>query len=262
MNGNTLNKLAFAAMIVLAMGCKTKKAVVVVPPTDTTTAVSSKKIETLKMLKEKDMVFNTLSIKAKATLDINGNVNNVTMNFRMVKGEKIWVSITAFAGIEVARALITPDSIKVKNSFQGVYLKKPFSYVHTYTNKQVNFALLQSIFSGNTIDDFMVEQSDLEQQDGVWVLKGEQGDLAYNVLFNTLFKIGQTNLNDVKSGKALKVVYGDYQKIDDVLVPSNIKISSMAGTQKIGLTLDFSKIERNVPLDFPFNVPTKYEVIN
>lgn len=262
MSGNILNRLAFVAMVALALGCKTKKAVVIVPPASASAAVSSKKIENLKMLKEKDMIFNTLSMKARATLDINGNTNNVTMNFRMVKGEKIWVSITAIAGIEVARALITPDSIKVKNSFQGVYLKKPFSYVHTYTNKQVNFALLQSIFSGNTIDDFMVEKSGLEQENGVWILKGEQGALAYRVLFNTLLKTAETNLNDVRSGKALKVVYGDYQKIDDVPVPSNIRISSMAGTQKIGLTLDFSKIERNVPLDFPFNVPTKYEVIN
>jgi len=261
MRGNILNRLLLGSMMVMAMACKTKKALVIAPA-NVPNAVSSKKSENLKMLKEKDMIFNTLTIKAKAMLDINGNSNNVTMNIRMKKGEKIWVSITAIAGIEVARALITPDSIKVKNSFQNVYLKKPFSFIHTFTNKQVDFELLQSIFSGNTIDNFMVEQSALVQENGAWLLSGAQGELAYKMLFNTLLKIEETNLNDLKSGKALKVVYGNYQKIDNVLVPSNIKISSMAGSQRIALTLDFLKIERNVTLDFPFNVPTKYEVIN
>ena len=262
MNGNTLNKLVLLLLVVVALSCKTKKAIVKVPEATKNTVVVNKKAENLKMLSEKDLVYNTLSIKAKANLDINGNSNNVSMNIRMVKDEKIWVSITAIAGIEVARALITPDSIKVKNSFQGVYLKKPFNYVHRYTNKQVNFALLQSIFSGNTIKDFMVETSELQQQEGVWLLSGAQADLAYRVLFNTLFKVAENNLNDVKSGRALKVVYGEYQKIDDIPVPSNIKISSVSGSQKLNLTLDFSKIERNVTLDFPFNVPAKYEVIN
>lgn len=261
MRRNTLNKMFLGVMMVLTMACKTKKAIVV-SPVGGSGIVSSKKATNLKILQEKDMLYNTLSIKAKAVLDINGNSNNVTMNIRMTKGEKIWVSITAIAGIEVARALITPDSIKVKNTFQSVYLKKPFSYVHTFTNKQVSFALLQSIFSGNTVGSFMVEQSDLEQRNGVWEISGEQGELAYLVLFNTLLKTGETNLNDVKSGKEMKVVYGNYQKVEEVLVPSNIRISSRSGNQKIGLTLDYSRIERNVPLDFPFNVPVKYEVIN
>ncbi|MEJ2883427.1 DUF4292 domain-containing protein [Pedobacter sp. GR22-6] len=262
MNASTLNKLVLLLLVMLAGACKTKKVIVKVPETGVNTTVVNKKAENLKTLADKDLVYTSLSMKAKANLEINGNGNNVTMNIRMVKDEKIWVSITAIAGIEVARALITPDSIKVKNSFQGVYLKKPFSYIHRYTNPQVNFALLQSIFSGNTIKDFMVEQSGLEQQNGVWLLTGNQGDLAYRVLFNTLLKIGENNLNDVKSGRALKVVYGEYQKIDNIPVPSNIRISSIAGTQKVNLTLDFSKIERNVPLEFPFNVPAKYEVIN
>lgn len=244
------------------LACKTKKAIVVVPKSDSAATLNSRKSENLALLKKSDLSFNTLSLKGKAGLNINGNTNNVSMNIRMKKDEMIWISITAIAGIEVARVLITPDSIKVRNNFQSVYLKKPFNYVHAYTNKQVSFKLLQSVFSGNTIADFMVEKSELEQLNGVWELKGQQLDLAYRVLFNSLLKVSENNLNDVKSGKALKVVYGDYQRVTDELFPSSMQISSMAGVKQVGVDLDFSKIERNVPLDFPFSVPKKYEVIN
>lgn len=261
MSGNTLSKLCFIGLLVLMASCKTKKAIVKAPAANAT-VVNNQKAENIKLLKGQDLVFSTLALKAKANLEMNGSTNNVTMNIRIAKDEKIWVSITAIAGFEVARALITPDSIKVRNNLQSTYVKQPFNYVHRYAGKQVNFNLLQSILSGNTVGDFLTEDAELKQENGVWLLSGQKGDLVYRVLFNTLLKVNEDNLSDVKSGQALKVVYGEYQKVDDTLIPSTVNISAMVGTRRVGLNLDFSKIERNVPLEFPFNVPKKYEVIN
>nr|WP_068888269.1 DUF4292 domain-containing protein [Pedobacter panaciterrae] len=260
MRRNIFNSLLFVACFSLIVACKTKKSIVK-PPSVVETPVDNKKSETVKLLREKDISFNTLSLRAKASLDINGNTNNVNMNIRMEKNKKIWVSITAL-GIEVARALITPDSIKVRNNFQSVYLKKPFNYVHTYTNKQVDFELLQAIFSGNTVKDFFRDETLIAQENGVWTLSGVNEGLAYRVIFNTLLKVNENNLNDIESGRSLRVVYGEYQNINGYLFPTNLKINSMAGDKRININLDFSKIESNVTLDFPFNVPNKYEVIN
>ena len=260
MKKNTWNSLLLLGMLSLTLACKTKK-IVVAPPVGKPAVVNDQKADNLKQLKANDLSFNTLAMKGKASLDINGNVNNVGMTIRIQKDKMIWLSITSIIG-EVARVVVTPDSIKVRNNFQSVYLQKPFSYVHTFTNKQVDFDLLQSIFAGNTIDKFMTPAADLDLQDGVWLLKGQQGQLNYRVLFNTLLKVAEDNLNDVNSGQALKVVYGDYQQVAEGLFPSVLKISSMAGSKRININMDFSKIERNVPLEFPFTVPRKYEVIN
>ncbi|HKG05918.1 MAG TPA: DUF4292 domain-containing protein [Pedobacter sp.] len=263
MSRNTLNSVLLLTVTAVFMACGTKKAIVAIPKKGVESVpADTKKVVQMKLLKDKDLPFNTLSLRAKAELDINGNSNNVTMYIRIQKNEKIWVNITAFAGIEVARALITPDSIKVKNTMQGVYLKKPFSYAYRYTNKQVDFKLLQSVFAGNTISAFMNDAAELDQENGVWVLNGQQEDLAYRILFNTLLKVSEDNLNDVRTGQALKVEYGQYQKVNDSLFPSTLKINSIAGKQKININLEFSKIESNVPLEFPFTVPKKYEVIN
>lgn len=263
MSGNIRNNLYLAVLLSITLfACKTRKKVVVNPPA-IVNELSNKKAENIKLLKSKDLVFNTLSVKAKAKIDIAGNKNSATMNIRMEKGRRIWVSITAFAGIEVARALITPDSVKVRNNIQSVYLKKPFSYLHRYANKQISFDWLESILSGNTIADFVNEKADIEELGGLWVLEGEREKLAYKVFFDALMKVSQYTINDVNAGQALKVSYTEaYQDLGGVLFPKVVTISSMAGPRNVNIELEYSSVERNVPLEFPFSVPGKYEVIN
>jgi hypothetical protein len=251
-------------MMVLALGaCKAKKPlvapVVTAPPV---VPANNGKADNLKLLKAKDISFNTLAIKAKANLDFAGNKNGVTMNIRMEHDKQIWVSITAVIGIEVARAVITPDSIKVRNNLQSTYVKKPFSYAYKYTSKNVDFKMLQAIFAGNTIPSFTTESANIIQQNGAWLISGEEGTLAFKVLFNEIMKVSENNLNDLKSGQALKVAYGNYQQVNDGLFPSSLTINSMAGTKKVNLQLDYTKVDRNIPLEFPFSVPKNYELVN
>jgi hypothetical protein len=259
---NISNSFLVLAIVCLTVACKSKKAIVATPKAVDSTAVNSnKKAENFALLKSKDMAYNTLSLKGKANLDINGNANNVSINIRIQKDQKIWASITALAGLEVARALITPDSILVINRLQSTYLQKPFTYIHGFTNKQINFGMLQAVLSGNTIQEYLAEPSELKFDNGVWVLEGRKETLAYKLLFNTLLKVAETNLNDVRSGQAFKVVNSQYQDINKSLYPSVMSINSMSGTKKINIDLNFSKVESNVPLDFPFSVPKRFEVI-
>jgi hypothetical protein len=255
------NSLLILLLFSTVVACKTKKSIVKAP--DTAVAVANnKKAENLSLLKGKDIPFNTLALKGKVSLDMNGNVNNVSMTIRIQKDQKIWASVTAIAGIEVARALITPDSVFLRNNLQSVGVKKPFSYLNSFTSKQVTFKMLQSILSGNTIAEFTNDQAALNSDAGVFTARGTQGELAFSVLFNTLLKTSELNMNEVRAGKSLKVVYSDYQQVADALFPSVVKINSMSGTKKTNLAFDFSKIERNVQLDFPFTLPKRFEIIN
>ena len=257
------NKWMIWVAVLGLTACKAKRAVVApVVTTPVTTPVNSNKVENLKLLKAKDISFNTLAIKAKANLDFAGNKNGVTMNIRMERDKQIWVSITAVIGIEVARAVITPDSIKVRNNIQNTYLKKPFNYAYRFTSKNVDFKMLQAIFAGNTIPNFATNTSEVVQQNGAWTISGEEGTLAFKVLFNELMKVAENNLNDLKSGQALKVAYGGYQQVNDGLFPQSVTINSMAGMKKVNLQLDYTKVDRNIHLDFPFSVPKNYELVN
>lgn len=263
MNGNIWNSVACSLLLsVSLLACKSRK----IAPTVTSPVsneLSKKKAENIHLIRSKDLLFNTLSFKAKAKLDVAGSKNNATMNIRMEKNQRIWVSITALAGIEIARALITPDSIKIRNNFQNVYLKKPFNYIHKFTGNQVNFEWLESILSGNTIADLLNDQAQFEQADSLWVVKGKNTTLDYRMLFNAMMKVKETTINRTLEGQSLKILYnGNFQSLNGSLFPDGVSINSMAGAKIVSIDLEYSGLQRNVPLDFPFTVPGKYEVIN
>ena len=251
----------FGLMGLAFSACKTRK-LVIAPPVVKTDTVNTIKAENLLSLKHQNISFITLSMKGKAQLNMNGNENNVMVNIRMMKDKKIWMSITALAGIEVARVLVTPDSLLVLNRLHGISLQKPFNYIHTFANKEVSFKLLQELLAGNAPQDFLLEKVDLELQNGVWLLKGSRNNLGFQILFNTLLKAEETNLNHVLAAQTLKVVYGNYQKLNAGLFPSTMQLNSLSGKNKVAIAFDFSKVESNVALDFPFTVPKRFEVIN
>ncbi|RZM26970.1 MAG: DUF4292 domain-containing protein, partial [Pedobacter sp.] len=111
MRRNTLNKILVVACLIIIAGCKAKKPLIVnrnvAPVVKPASAVAAK----LAAIRSKQVSFNTFSAKAKTDLSIDGNQNDCTLNIRVNRDKKIWVSVTALLGIEVARAVITPDSI-------------------------------------------------------------------------------------------------------------------------------------------------------
>jgi len=261
MKRSTSNRFLLLGLVLMVVACKPKKVIVAPPVVAPVVVAPDKKPDNLNMLKGKDLSFNTLSLKGKANLSVNGKENNVTMLIRIEKDKKIWVSVTAIAGIEVARAVITPDSLLLRNNLDKTYARKPFSYIYSFTNKQINFKLLQAVFAGNTMPDFMNVNSKLVQENGVWVLSGSTNSLAYRSLFNTLLKVSETSLNDAKAAQAFKVIYGNYTPLNSALFPSSLKINSMSGQKKIDVEIEFTKIDVNIPVEFPFTVPKSYELI-
>jgi len=263
MKCNNLKRIGWLGlmMVLTISACKSRK-VVVAPPVAKIDTVNTRKTENLLLLKNNNLSYITLSLKGKAQLNMNGADNNVSVNIRMLKDRKIWMRITAIAGIEVARVLVTPDSIQVINRLHGVVLQKPFNYIHTYANKEVNFKLLQELLSGNAPQDFLLEEADLTFQNGVWLLKGIKNNLGFQILFNTLLKAEETNLNHASAAQALKVVYANYQKVNGNLFPSSMQLNSLSGKRKVDIDFEFSKIESDVEMDFPFTVPKSYEVVN
>src|ERR1700676_4128871 len=115
-------KLLIICCLLILVSCKARKHMVTNGASGNIAKPTGNKRVELEAIRAGQTNFNTFSGKAHTTLDFSGNSNDVTLNIRIKRDQKIWVSITAIAGIEVARALITPDSILIINRLQSLYI--------------------------------------------------------------------------------------------------------------------------------------------
>ena len=78
-------------------------------------------------IRNNDKGFNTYSIKYTGKFSSDAQNLRFRGLLRIVKGEKIWVSISPM-GIEAARILFTPEKIKFINRKNNTYFVSNYNY--------------------------------------------------------------------------------------------------------------------------------------
>jgi len=253
-----LNKLLIVCICgsLAAFGCKAKKKTIVASKPVTT--IPDKSLSKLEAIRASQLNYNTFSAKAKTMLDINGSSNNVTLNIRIQKGKKIWISITAIAGIEVARALITPDSLLAINKLQGLYIRKPFSYIYSYTSQQINFDSLEALLVGNAIPQLINDDAKLQADSGRTVMTGNLRELAYKLILGADLKANHTEISDLVAGQSLTVDNSAFIPATNRILPSQIDLSSVMPKKRVKMSFHYTKADFDQPLEFPFSIPSDY----
>ncbi len=261
MRRNILSKAIVLFVLLSAFGCKVRKPVtpvVVAPVSENKPTIN--KADVLNKVAAKQVNFNTIVLKAKAELTINKKSNDVVMNIRMQKGKVIWASVSHPLIGEVARALITPDSIKIMNKFENTYTRKPFEYIYEFANDQVDFITLQNIFIGDVLPAALAPSSAVTVNGGQIQIKGNLEDLVYLMICNDQHNLIQSNLRDEKKSQSLTINYGEYQNVGGQDIPQAASIQSNATNKSINIDLHYTQITINEATDFPFNVPKRYTV--
>lgn len=275
MKRSILNKLAFITILVVFAGCSSKHSIV--QPTIATVqpqpeAISfSAKISTEKASPNRALVdkiiaakviFNSISIRAKANLTIDNLNNDVNLNIRISNDQAIWISVTALAGVEVARILVSPDSVKILNRIENVYVKKPFKYIHQFASHQVNFRTLQAIILGNPLDEILNAESNFADLTGKSALSGILNTLAFELIFDQNSKLTSMDLIDYMSSQSMKVSYARFISLSDQLVPHVLMLRSEAPGRQISGSVEYNRVELNVPVELPFTVPQRFSIKN
>ncbi len=260
MKKNIWNKLLIVCCLLVMVSCKARKQVLVVRKADSSAKPADNKVSSkLEAIKARQVNFNTFAGRAKTRLDINGNSNDVTLNIRIERDKRIWVSITAILGVEAARALITPDSILLINRLQGMYLRQPFSYVYKYASSQVNYKTLESLLIGNAVPELLNDKADFTSTDGNTTLSGNLNELLYKLILGADLKVTQTNLSNQSEGQSLQVVNNTFIQATNRVMPSQIDIASVVKDKKIQVNLHYTKADFDVPQEYPFSIPASYE---
>jgi hypothetical protein len=239
------NKLLIICCLISLLGCKAKKQLIIKDTVSTQADLSKK--EQIASMESLQIDFSTFSGRARTQLGIDGKSNDVTLNIRIKKDQRIWISVTAIAGLEVARALITPDSIKVINRLEGAYLEKPFSFIHQYTSDQINYKTLESLLIGNFIPEQVNTKASIKTDSTGIILTGNLKSLAYELTFNEALKVTSNLLNNTEADQSLQIKNSNFRKIESRIFPDAISISSKVENKQFSIGLQYIRTEFDLP---------------
>lgn len=178
---------------------------------------------------------------------------------RMYKDSVIWVSVTAFLGMEGLRAYITKDSVKVLNKQDKVYTARSVSYLQEVTALPLSLSTLQDLLVGNPIflDSNIVSYS---RSPGTVSL------LCLGDFFKNLFTITADNklavsskLDDVEDLRN-RTCYLSYDEYETKKGPnfSTRRTINVSEKKKLDIKLNYRQYDFNETLSFPFSVPKNY----
>jgi hypothetical protein len=121
----------------------------------------------LKRYDKEALKWDWIGFKLDTEINVEGKSDSFTMNVRMARDSAIWISLSPALGVELARVLLLPDSVRViskvpsnKFVFEGNYKQLEKSLGIPF-----DFYTFQDLFSGNPLglnpqDDKFISQVD------------------------------------------------------------------------------------------------------
>jgi hypothetical protein len=222
------------------------------------------------------MEFDYLNAKFNITYVEDRKKTDLKGQMRIRKDSLIWISFSPALGIEAARLSLSNDSIKFINRLNKTFIDGGYDFVNERINTTIDYSILESMIIGNDLTHFDVNKYKSSIDGGLYRITIQErrkikkylksGEIDSKVLVQNIwldpesFRIRQVDIKELNDGdnKKLVVFYDDYRLIDDQMFPAKITIS-ISSQKSISIDIDFTKVELNEPLSFPFRIPKKYK---
>lgn len=210
--------------------------------------------------------FSYLTAKSKfAFKNKDGDDNTANMNLRVKKDSLIWFAVTK-VGIEVARGLITRDSITMIDKIHREYFVYDFPTLSQKFNFDLSFDLLQALIVGNLPLPKNPAQKIKRERDYLLLRQSEGKVLVENYIGEQDRKLKKLMVTEQPTKNTLRLDYEDFATLNNFLFPytSLITLDYKSGTDgqfyQTLLKIQYNKVELvDKPLSFPFNIPEKYQ---
>ena len=277
--------LIISLIVVFIESCKTKKHAQVNTDTQITDTLQDKcrlQFKTAKNLsrhiKESELKFDWISAKADVEVNIDGDENNLDVKIRGKRDSAIWISIQAVGLIDIAKLLITRDSVKMVVYIKKQYFIGDFNYINELLNADLDFNMIQAALFGNSAD-FYEDDNKLnpviDRENCHYLLSTERKrklrrinsgqdslkrSLQTMTLMNETYKIINNHFIDALTNRTFNAQYDKFLAKDSVFAPHNVNIEIKA-EKKIILKINYVRIEINQPQKISLSIPKNYDPI-
>jgi Domain of unknown function (DUF4292) len=210
---------------------------------------------------ENRIQYTTFSAKAKVTIVDGNDTRSADARIRMVRDSTIWFSVSLF-GIEGARALLTPDSIKVLNRLDGTYISEGYNYFQKKYNVPLTFYSLQEMLVGNLPDRDAIGFSAATDSTGYTLSKALDGSVLRYLLSGDSFLTQKISIEELREQRFFRLAFANYEPLEDALnvrVATARAISTRTEQGEFHLGMEMNKIQLNKPLKTEFEIPEGYK---
>jgi hypothetical protein len=242
--------------LVLSSGCNTTK-----KATETTTVDRPLvPADYLKVFARNQVQAEWLNGSARLSFDDGDMSIGGTATIKMQKDRAIWMSVKKF-GFEVARAMVTPDSLFIIDRFNKEYAAEPISYIAERFNLPADLTMLQQILLGNPV--YLTQytpKASTEENTLRWSAEDANARNDFWFLLPN-YQLDRMEVQQGGNARSLAIQLLNYQDAGtnrDFSYLRKIAVNSRE-TGKADIEIEFTQVELNVPTDFDFSVPPRYE---
>lgn len=252
-------------LIYLMAGCKTSEKVGTVD-----TGAAKAHAEFFDSMEKQSFQFRTLSARMNVDLNIPGKEMSSRVDLKMVKDSAFLLSVQPILGIELFRLEMNTDSIKIIDRMNKRYVAENYTNLKNQTPIAFNFFNLQALFINHI---FVPGEKGISQKEYHRFLLNQEGNraevkikdsmgLLYTFLADGEEKLLSTHITNDTESYALQWIYKDFRLNDKqpfpMMMDANIYTDN---TFRGGITINFNRIQTNIPVQVEASIPDKYRRI-
>jgi len=214
------------------------------------------------------------STRAAVDVAIDKDERSFQAHIKICKDSLIWISISPALGIEVARVLIEPDTVRFINRIDGTYFIGDFGFLSNLLQTDLSFELVQAVLLGDAYLHYSVDKYIQDVENNEYVLSTfkkrkikRENDLeipeilTQEIWYSSMAgKVKRMEMRDYRPVRSFNVSYLNHEIIDSVAVPSRIELTATAN-KSLRLKMEYSKISVNKKQNISFTIPEDYEPI-
>jgi hypothetical protein len=203
--------------------------------------------------------FTTLNAKVKAHYEGGDQKHDFTANIHIQKDKAIWVNVTALGMVNVARILITQDSFKMINYLENKATVMSLKDAQGQLPVPVDFQVLQNMILGNVLKQSGTI-TDVTDFGGTWTLHTADDDYVQQYTYNKSDStIRSAQIMSRKEANAHGVMQlGNYEIQSGRKFSTLRSLNMMAGGNIHTMDMNFTKVDFDGQVDFPFSIPKKF----
>jgi hypothetical protein len=233
----------------------------------------------IKYIKENEFNYTWVYAKANVESNIDGKEESFDIRVRIRRDSAMLITIQALSLVDVAKILITRDSVKCRIDVRREYFLGDFNYINDLLNADLDYDVLQAVLFGNSAefhDDETKLKPVTDRENCHYILSTErkrklkkiqQGGAEIKKALQTLtlnpdnFKIIKNEFIDPSANRVFTANYRNIVDKDSVYAPRNVDIDIVA-EKKASIKIEYVRIEKNTPQKLSLNIPAKYERID